>query len=454
MTSIEKHLLQLLVFLGFFPYPAVGHIGNTAGVQMVDILVWVVLLFTLPTVLRAKSTLAYFILVVPIFVSLGALALLGWPGNVDLGIRVTIGATISLLILAVGGSLMRNARVESLITPVSMAICIHAFVGVWQYRAFAQGTFPLRGIFQNPSFYSFQDIATSYALYVSRPFGLFPEPSAMAAALGPWVLFLLWYGLKPGVKGRTRALGGAAAGTLLILLSQTIYAVFLFPCGFLILVLHRRASVRHFSVPELFAWGLSGLGAMLFPILSAGRIGAKTNESTLGRATSLIEGLRQPFSNGLTLLVGIGPGQSAQTLAAQHSSEPAIYSVVVSAFAEGGLIALIGMICVWIMCLQGRRAGYRHVFLFAWVAGIGFATGYTSLGPVWLFLAMMLDLEFESENSPRDTNFGIGRSGTALGVSGDGPEQRRPVQHRSIHAAQRWTSDGSCEGRRSAGPRI
>jgi hypothetical protein len=453
MTGFERRLLQLLVFLGFFPYPAVTQIGNTTGIQISDLLVWIILVLTLPTVLQSTSSRAYAFLVMPIFISLGALTFFSGTGDPGLGIRVTITTALSLLMLPAAGSLMQHARAECLVPPVSMAICIHAIVGVWQNQAFASGTFPLSWIFKNASFANLQTIDTSYALYVARPFGLFPEPSAMAAALGPWVLFLLWYGLKPTVKWRVRALVGAASGTLLILLSQSIYAIFLLPCLFLILVLHRRTSIRRLSVLELLAWALSGLGAILFPIISAGRLNA-TNDSTLGRWSSLIEGIRLPFSNLLSVFFGVGPGQSANALAAQHSSQAAIYSVVVSAFAEGGLIALIGMICVWIMCLERQPAGFKYIFLFAWVAGIAFSTSYISLGPVWLFLAMILDLEFKSESSPRNTDFGIGRSGATFGVAGNRSEQKGPIQRRSIHAAPGRPSDGSSAGRWSTCPRI
>jgi len=454
MIRWKRLLLQLLLFLGFFPYPAVVNIGNTLGIQMSDVLVVIIVVLTLPMILQARSAQAFAILVLPIVISLGALAFLNEPGDVGLGLRVSIGAAFSLLILPASGSLMRHARLEWLITPVSTAILIHTMVGLWQYRAFAQGTFPLLGIFQNTSFHNLQDISTTYALYVARPFGLFPEPSAMAAALGPWILFLLWYGLRQGARGRTKALVAAAAGTLLILLSQSVYAIFLLPCALVLLILHRRTSQRRISVLELLAWIVAGFGSFLFPILSAGRLSFSTNGSAQGRATSLIEGVMLPFNSIGTVLFGVGPGQSANALAAQNNGVAAIYSVVVSVFAEGGFIALVAMICVWLMCLRGRPPGYRYVLLFAWVAGIGFTTSYISLDPIWLFLAMMLDLEFESEGPPRNTNFGIGRSRATPDGPGDSAEQGRSVERPGIHAAQRGTSDGSRSSRRSACSRI
>jgi hypothetical protein len=415
------------VFVAFFPYPAIIFLGNSAGIQLCEALSAIIVLLTLPRLIRARSTLAFVILVVPMVVSLGGLALLGWRGDVDLAIRVAVSLIFALLVLPAAGTLMRNSRTDWLIAPVTVAICIHTFVGVWQYRAFAQGTFPLLAVFRNPSFHDLQDISTSYALYVARPFGLFPEPSAMAASIGPWILFLLWYGLRPGVRRRAMALIGAVAGTLLILLSQSIYAVFLLPCAFLILVAHRRASSRRVSGLELLAWGAAALGMFFFPIISAGRIDVTVNQSTQGRLTSLIDGLGQPFNNLISLFLGIGPGQSPNVMSAQGNGVAAIYSVVVSAFAEGGLIALVAMIIVVRMCLQPRSPSYRYAFLIAWVAGIAFTTSYVSLGPVWVFLAMMLDLELKNESPARDPEFGIGRGRTTPDIAGESAARRQPL---------------------------
>src|ERR1035437_6933704 len=70
MPNGRKVLLQGLVFLAFFPYPAVVSFGNTLGLQFSDVLVPIIILLTLPMVLRARSTRAYFVLVIPILVSL------------------------------------------------------------------------------------------------------------------------------------------------------------------------------------------------------------------------------------------------------------------------------------------------------------------------------------------------------------------------------------------------
>ena len=430
MSKIAKSALQVLVFVAFFPYPAITQFGSATGVQLYEILAVIIVCLTLPKLVRAKSTLAFLILMSPVLMSLGAPAFLGGGGDVDLAIRVVLMLLPSLSILPAGSTLMRHVRTEWLVTPVSVAICIHAFVGVWQYRVFAQGAFPLLPLFRNPSFSDLRDISTTYALYTTRPFGLFPEPSAMAAAVGPWILFLLWYGLRPEGRGRTKALVGAGAGTLLILLSQSIYAVFLLPCAFLILLLHRRASLRRVSTLELLAWGLSALGVFLFfPILVTGRLGFAANDSTQGRLESLINGVGQPFKSVVALLLGIGPGQTAAVFSKQGAGVTAIYSIVVSEFTEGGLIALVAVILVWRMSFPPRSPGYRHVIFFAWFAGIAFTTSYVSLAPIWLFLAMMLDLEFDSESSARDPEFGLGRSRTTFDLFGESSKDRRPIEH-------------------------
>jgi hypothetical protein len=54
MANARKVPRQGLVFLAFFPYPAVVSIGNTFGMQLSDILVPIIILLTMPVVFRAR----------------------------------------------------------------------------------------------------------------------------------------------------------------------------------------------------------------------------------------------------------------------------------------------------------------------------------------------------------------------------------------------------------------
>src|SRR5690606_36285655 len=111
------------------------------------------------------------------------------------------------------------------------ATIVQAAVGLWQMHGFSAGYFPLTPLYINNSFLSVQDYATIIYRYIQRPFGLFPEPSAMSSSLAPWVL--LWIAcmcnliqLKQTPARWQRALFGTAAagGLALIIVSRSGHA--------------------------------------------------------------------------------------------------------------------------------------------------------------------------------------------------------------------------------------
>lgn len=440
MSTGKRILLQLLVFLGFFPYPAVTHFGENLGVQLGQVLAILVVAVLFPLAVRSRSMIAFLVLTFPLLASLAALVFLRQSGNAELGFRVLITVCFSLLMLPAAGALMRSAPLACVIAPVSLAICVHFIVGLWQMWSFSNSNFPFVNIFHNPSFADIQSAAQIYATYVKRPFGLFPEPSAMAAAIGPWTLFLLWWGLRPRQGYRRFALLGAACGLVLILLSQSLYAVFLLPAAVLLLVVQRQQSDRSLGVLELLTWVAGILALVTFPVLSAGRIDFTANDSFRIRLESLIAGISQPFTDLPALLFGIGPGQSTSMLMDQGAGLNAIYSVVFVAFAEGGLIALAAMVVVVALCLRPRPFAHQIIFIFAWVASVALSTSYIALMPVWLFLAMIIEVEQPHEDRAHYPKPQLGGRRAPSGLSGNGTAKFWEPKHRSVYSFYRGPS--------------
>src|SRR5262249_28737489 len=94
--------------------------------------------------------------------------------------------------------------------------------------AFSRGEIPLLNLYVNPSFLSVQEGAETIVNYIRRPFGLFPEPSAMAASISPWVVFwsaeamgLVRLRERPAAWQRTLFISAAVAGTALLIASQS-----------------------------------------------------------------------------------------------------------------------------------------------------------------------------------------------------------------------------------------
>ena len=108
------------------------------------------------------------------------------------------------------------------------AIFVHALIGFYQVRSFSHDEFPLLFLYRNPSFKSMEEWSRVYAVYIKRPCGLFPEPSAMAASLGAWLVLLAGLLLDPST-GKRSAGGGK-------------FAVIALALGFVLVALSRSGS--------------------------------------------------------------------------------------------------------------------------------------------------------------------------------------------------------------------
>ena len=179
----------VMAFFCFLPYPALP-VGNTSALQLGNV---AVLLLAIPAVLvswKRRPFWVFPLLLAPLCLSTFKAAVVG-TDQLDVSLKGTVVWGVSMMaILAAQLGGPRHAL--PMLLGVAAACLLHAAVGLLQLYQFQQGgDFPLVGLYVNPGFLSVQDNATIIARYVQRPFGLFPEPSAMSASLAPWVLMLL-----------------------------------------------------------------------------------------------------------------------------------------------------------------------------------------------------------------------------------------------------------------------
>jgi hypothetical protein len=406
----------LFAFICFFPNPALP-IGNNTGLQAGQI----ISLLSLPVVLilgmPRKQMLALLLLVLPILLSGFLVVVTGRALSDETAIRTTIATLLIYLVLVPVGRIVNKRYMAPLLCGVAWAIALHAIVAVNQAYWFAQDVFPLSGLYQNPSFRSAisQDPET-WALYVKRPFGLFPEPSAMAASLGPWLVLMAGLLLYPKLRYRmtrgTRALLVSAAilGVLLILIAQSGYTVWLLASLLLMalpaLKYHLLRLYRPGSLLTLVAFILVGAALeVLVSVYITPRADLETNSSWLARMSSISWSLDFLMTTPSTLLFGVGPGQSSLILTspgatslppASSGAETviAVWSVMVNYIVEAGLFGALALALILILVLQAIvRSSARLIgvsCLVAWLAGVVFTTSYSALLPIWLFLGVLL----------------------------------------------------------------
>ena len=190
-------------FLAFLPYPAIP-VGSSSGVQFGSLLTLVVALPCLLVPWRGRPYFLAPLLLAPLTISLVKLAVTD-GSQLELGVKTLVAGGLPLI------TIMATQRLAPLnplamMTGIALAVLLHVSVGFWQAYAFTQGYLPLQFLYVNPSFLSVQDNAETIVQYIRRPFGLFPEPSAMSSSLTPWVV--LWLAEAAGVLRLRQAQGG------------------------------------------------------------------------------------------------------------------------------------------------------------------------------------------------------------------------------------------------------
>ena len=208
-SRLTQVLAALFAFLCFFPYPAVS-LGASTGLQANHLVAFALVPFMVLTRLPMRHIAAVGALVSSLFLAGFAALLLGNGVIPGIMIKAMIAVFIAAIVLIPAGYFALPANVVPILAAASFATLIHFAVGVYQEMSYARSDFPFLGFYQNPSFSSVAEMSEDYALWIKRPFGLFPEPSAMTASLGPWLIVIagvfLNYRLRAPIRPATRVL--------------------------------------------------------------------------------------------------------------------------------------------------------------------------------------------------------------------------------------------------------
>lgn len=411
--DLQQHLLSggipraawiagLFAFFSFFPYPAIPT-GNNNAIQVGDI---IGIISVLPLIF-ARNFSRYFavapVLLIPTILSTLKVGLTG--GDLLLAFK-TIPSCLLPLIAIVATQLYAPRFSLQMMTGIAAAALVHVAVGSWQYYAFSNAELPLQWIYVNPSFLSVQENADIIARWIQRPFGLFPEPSAMSCSLAPWVL--LWiaeacgivrFKTPPAQWQRTLFLAASIGSVGLIILSRSGHGAITIA---LVVVIVSIWFFRCKASPSSYAAvvGVFGIALPLTLYFAAGaledRLGGKSalgNSSWEDRTNSLIAGFWiWVDSDWATVFFGIGRGLSAPELARTARLE-AVWSVMLTYIYENGVMGVCAIVCISTILVRcWKKSSFNLTFLaisLVWTVGITLTTSYPQLLPLWLALGWL-----------------------------------------------------------------
>ncbi|HEY2584130.1 MAG TPA: hypothetical protein VGI81_00025 [Tepidisphaeraceae bacterium] len=391
-----------LGFLAFLPYPAIPA-GNNSAIQFGTLLTLLLLVPVALTPWKGKPFYVALVLLVPLAVSAAKVAVTGQAG-LDVSLKTLLMWALPLLTL-LPAQLYAPRYLMPILTGIALAALLHVAVGCWQEYVFLNGgELPLLSLYVNPSFLSVEMQARDMVRYEQRPFGLFPEPSAMSSSLAPWVLLwtaelcgLIRFPARPA-RWQRWLFTTATVGSLLLIISSrsghamiTLAVVVLFGALWL---KKARATPRNF-LATLAVFGVVlplaiGLTVLALGDRVAGATG--TNESWVDRSYSLVVGLRMWLGTDLpTVIFGMGIGQSGPAISARAGLE-AVWSVLLGYLYESGVIGGIALAWVGASVWRAWRAS-RMSLVFAaifvvWLVGVTVTTSYNQLLPIWLALGL------------------------------------------------------------------
>jgi hypothetical protein len=212
-------------FSCFLPYPALT-IGGSNGLQLSQALA----LACAPWLCACspgRPFLALLLIMTPVYLSALVNSMLDSTPSAALLPKESVSLTLAMLPLWPADRVTQRGLFRDLLAAVCAAIVVHSLIGLYQVYSFTHDEFPLLFLYQNPSFKSMELWAPSYARFMKRPCGLFPEPSAMGASLGPWLVLLAGLLIDPsharaiGWRGGKIASASLACGLLLVALSRS-----------------------------------------------------------------------------------------------------------------------------------------------------------------------------------------------------------------------------------------
>lgn len=319
--------------------------------------------------------------------------------SVDLNIKLTGSWIIATIPLLLSTCFCTPRRIHGLIDGICVAILIHGVISLVQIATLSGGAYPLWGLYQFGNSAHRVSALSGLDSHI-RVFGLFHEPSDMAASLGHWILLLLAWrtGLfslgNLGASRRVLYTTTLVVGALLMCLSFSGHLLVI-GTGLLMMLV---ASMRRLNKRRLLHWipVVSVFGVLaavgLGYLIALQRNEAMRNVSWSMRQVSLVtsfEILRD--TSGAERVIGFGDA-GGKTLNALTGYQ--VWSVVAKSLLGFGLLQVIAWVgLLWKAGRSIRSSGSKvvgWVFLFVLMAGMLLTTSTETLAALWMSLAVLV----------------------------------------------------------------
>jgi hypothetical protein len=428
--TIVRWFAASYAFACFLPYPAIA-LGGATGLQISAAAALIVLPVLALAGLPSRQFLSFSLLMFSLLSSSTVSLMTGRIISFHVMLGAVVGLFLAHVVIVPGGVLARPAYFQAALVGVCLAILLHVCIGLYQLYSYQQDTFPLIWLYRNPAFLPIESVASDASLWTKRPFGLFPEPSAMAASLGPWLVLLIGLLLRRDLRSGfprwlvTLLTVAGLSGVFLIIVSKSGYTIPLFLCMAPLLLRAGKDRIASGVSMHTMLVSLLLVPALVLTFLLAReqlskRLDVQQNDSWQSRSQSILVGINSLKGGPATLLFGRGPGQSYLFIQRSSIAELlppwfrtgeikqviAIWSVAGIWYVEMGILGLIVLVLILGMALRGVCDSNASLIglsaMVAWLCGVTFTTSYQPLSPIWLFLGFLLawDRLFPRVRSP------------------------------------------------------
>jgi hypothetical protein len=403
-TRLMQAVCTLFVLSAFLPYPGLP-IGDHTGLELHNLLTLALVPFALMTGVDLRLFAAFIMLLIPPFVSAIAGATLGRIDAFNVVIAVLMNTIVCFLALLPASMFARKEYLTSILRGVGIALGIHVAAGAYQVYAFANGYFPFLPILRNPSYVPLSTKADEWVQYMRRPFGLFPEPSAMSASIGPWLVvsfaLLLYPHLCPvalGKVARIAMLITTGGGIWLVIWSQSAFVGPLILALVCISLPRGMQALANFYLIRRLAFVLLAIAsAWMIVVFASAQFGGRLESSKAvdpwaERRSSLEIAMAIPSRDPFDFVFGVGPGRSTLLMQEEEGIDT-VFSLTIRSYAEGGLLWVFCTSVVGVLILRSIRGssarGVGICALIVWLIGITVVTSY-NMSAIYLLLGVLV----------------------------------------------------------------
>ena len=395
-SKADIFLVWLLVLSTFFPYIGI-HLGQSTSLSLTSI----ISLLMVPRLLSSVPTALYALVLIfgPwVATFLSVAAGLAQPS-------LTALAAWSLMVAAGFGFLHAGRSFPHLLhAPLRVGVLFSSLYALVQKVVFLDaGTIPFIQYYNSPDYADVQVRAEIITQYIKRPFAFFPEPSFMAGSLAiAAVAMIVASRLRRGtatlsvldwltLSAVSAAILISASGSALITLG-IVWFVAIWPLF--------RAAGRLVFVTAVSI----GLYAVSTTILATRN--TSHNWSWDDRSASILGAFRFLFSDTLTMLFGVGKGNSTVLFSKgsipmsgldYYTYLPDVYSAAGRMVFENGLLIgglMVAMLAASIYFGVRRYVGTLEAIgsIVLWFVVAGLTISYESAAWLWAFPALAFGL--------------------------------------------------------------